>query len=48
VNGRVGITWGRRIELDAYYVEHRSLRLDLQILARTVKQLLTGEGLDPG
>ncbi len=48
VNGRVGISWGERIELDNWYVEHRSLRLDLRILARTVKQVLSGEGLDPG
>lgn len=48
VNGRLGISWGRRIELDCWYVEHRSLRLDLRILARTVRQVATGEGLDPG
>jgi lipopolysaccharide/colanic/teichoic acid biosynthesis glycosyltransferase len=48
VNGRVGISWGQRIELDNWYVEHRSLRLDLRIIGRTVKQVLTGEGLDPG
>ena len=48
INGRVGITWGARIELDNWYVEHRSLRLDLRILARTLKQVVSGEGLDPG
>ena len=48
VNGRLGISWGERIELDNWYVEHRSPRLDLRILARTVKQVLRGEGLDPG
>jgi len=48
VNGRVGISWGERIELDNWYVENRSLGLDLRILARTVKQVLSGEGLDPG
>lgn len=48
VNGRVGISWGERIELDIHYVESRSLRLDLTILARTVGQVLNGEGLDPG
>ena len=47
VNGRVGISWGERIELDTWYVEHRSLRLDLRILAMTARQLLSGEGLDP-
>jgi len=48
INGRVGVSWGERIELDAWYVEHRSLRLDLRILARTVRHVLAGEGLDPG
>lgn len=48
VNGRVGITWGERIELDNHYVENRSPGLDLRILARTVRQVLSGEGLDPG
>jgi len=48
VNGRIGISWGQRIELDNWYVEHRSPRLDLRILARTIRQLVNGEGLDPG
>ena len=48
VNGRIGISWGQRIELDTWYVEHRSLGLDLRILARTVIQVLSGRGLDPG
>ena len=45
VNGRAGIPWEERIELDVWYVEHRSLGLDLRILARTAKLLLTGHGL---
>lgn len=48
VNGRVGITWGERIELDNWYVEHRSARLDLHVLARTIAQVVNGQGLDPG
>ncbi|KAA0274196.1 MAG: sugar transferase, partial [Acidobacteria bacterium] len=47
VNGRVGITWGERIELDNWYVENRSIRLDLRILARTLAQVVSGRGLDP-
>ena len=34
IHGRAGIPWEERIELDVWYVEHRSLRLDLRILAR--------------
>jgi len=45
VNGRASLPWPERIELDVWYVEHRSLRLDLRILARTVKLLATGRGL---
>jgi lipopolysaccharide/colanic/teichoic acid biosynthesis glycosyltransferase len=48
VNGRASLPWAQRIELDLWYVEHRSLRLDLRILARTVAILLRGEGLYKG
>jgi lipopolysaccharide/colanic/teichoic acid biosynthesis glycosyltransferase len=45
VNGRTSLPWPERIELDVWYVEHRSLRLDLEILARTARLLATGRGL---
>ena len=45
VNGRTSLPWPERIELDIWYVENRSLRLDLRILARTVRMLVTGHGL---
>jgi lipopolysaccharide/colanic/teichoic acid biosynthesis glycosyltransferase len=45
INGRTSLPWPERIELDVWYVEHRSLRLDLKILARTVRMLATGHGL---
>ena len=45
VNGRAGIPWEERIELDVWYVEHRSAGLDLRILARTLRLLITGHGL---
>ncbi len=45
VNGRAGIPWEERIELDVWYVDHRSPLLDLRILARTAGRLLTGHGL---
>ena len=45
VNGRAGIPWEERIELDVWYVENRSPWLDARILARTARLLLTGHGL---
>jgi lipopolysaccharide/colanic/teichoic acid biosynthesis glycosyltransferase len=48
VNGRTTLPWAQRIELDLYYIEHRSLALDLKILWRTVAMVLGGAGLYKG
>ncbi len=48
INGRASLPWPERIELDLWYVEHRSLALDLRILARTVGMVLGGEGIYKG
>jgi lipopolysaccharide/colanic/teichoic acid biosynthesis glycosyltransferase len=45
VNGRASLPWSARIELDIWYVEHRSLWLDLRILALTARMVLGGHGL---
>jgi lipopolysaccharide/colanic/teichoic acid biosynthesis glycosyltransferase len=47
VQGRAGIPWEERIELDVWYVDHRSAALDARILARTVWLVLTAQGLAP-
>jgi lipopolysaccharide/colanic/teichoic acid biosynthesis glycosyltransferase len=47
VQGRAGIPWEERIELDLWYVEHRGAALDARILARTAWLVLTGQGLAP-
>jgi lipopolysaccharide/colanic/teichoic acid biosynthesis glycosyltransferase len=47
VQGRAGIPWEERIELDVWYVDRRSVRLDARILAKTVGLLVTGQGLAP-
>ncbi|MCW3029336.1 MAG: sugar transferase [Solirubrobacterales bacterium] len=48
VNGRASLPWSERIELDLYYIEHRSLALDLRILWRTAAMVLGGSGLYKG
>lgn len=48
VNGRASLPWSERIDLDLWYVEHRSTMLDLRILGRTAKMLVTGHGLYRG
>ena len=45
VNGRAGIPWSERIELDVWYVDNRTPALDLRILGRTLRLLVTGHGL---
>jgi lipopolysaccharide/colanic/teichoic acid biosynthesis glycosyltransferase len=47
VQGRAGIPWEQRIELDVHYVDHRGFALDARILAKTVWLLVTGHGLTP-
>jgi lipopolysaccharide/colanic/teichoic acid biosynthesis glycosyltransferase len=42
VNGRAALPWADRIELDVWYVQHRSPLLDLRILARTPLALFRG------
>jgi lipopolysaccharide/colanic/teichoic acid biosynthesis glycosyltransferase len=45
VNGRASISWPERIELDVWYVDHRSPWLDMKILVRTASLLVSGQGL---
>lgn len=48
VHGRASLPWSERIELDLYYIEHRSPALDLRILWRTLTIVLGGRGLYKG
>jgi lipopolysaccharide/colanic/teichoic acid biosynthesis glycosyltransferase len=48
INGRASLPWAERIELDIWYIEHASLRLDLRIIALSVRMALTGHGLYRG
>jgi Undecaprenyl-phosphate galactose phosphotransferase WbaP len=44
VSGRNDTTYERRVELDEYYVRNRSLKLDLEILLKTVSVVLNKDG----
>jgi len=46
VHGRNALTWEKRFELDVWYVDHRSLALDLRILARTIALVLRRQGIN--
>jgi lipopolysaccharide/colanic/teichoic acid biosynthesis glycosyltransferase len=48
VNGRASLPWSERIELDLFYIEHRSRALDVEILRRTVSMVLGGSDLYKG
>jgi lipopolysaccharide/colanic/teichoic acid biosynthesis glycosyltransferase len=48
VNGRASLPWPERIELDIWYLEHASLRLDLRIIALSARMAITGHGLYRG
>jgi len=44
VSGRNRLPYSKRVELDAYYVDNWSLWLDIKILFKTVKTVITAEG----
>ena len=46
VNGRNRLPWPARFELDVWYVDHRSFRLDLRILGMTLWQVLRRQGIN--
>lgn len=45
VNGRNGLTWPEKFDLDVWYVDHVSLGLDLRILWRTVAAVVRPDGI---
>jgi lipopolysaccharide/colanic/teichoic acid biosynthesis glycosyltransferase len=48
VNGRASLPWPERIELDIWYLENATLRLDLRILVLSARMAITGHGLYRG
>jgi|GEM_PF-53209 lipopolysaccharide/colanic/teichoic acid biosynthesis glycosyltransferase/glycosyltransferase involved in cell wall biosynthesis len=49
VNGRNALSWDDKLRLDTWYVDHHSIRLDIEILLKTVLKVLKSEGVSaPG
>jgi len=49
VNGRNALTWDEKLRLDVWYVDHRSVWLDLRILVRTLAVVVKRKGVSqPG
>ena len=46
VNGRNALSWEDKFRLDVWYVDHRSLLLDMKILWLTVRKVLVREGIN--
>jgi lipopolysaccharide/colanic/teichoic acid biosynthesis glycosyltransferase len=47
VNGRNALSWEEKFRMDVWYVDHRSLWLDLRILFATILQVIRREGISP-
>ena len=45
VTGRNNTKWDLRLQLDVYYVKNRTLRLDIQIILKTIKQVFMRDGV---
>jgi lipopolysaccharide/colanic/teichoic acid biosynthesis glycosyltransferase len=48
IHGRASLPWPARIELDVWYVDHQSLRLDISIMLRTVSTIFSRSGTYKG
>lgn len=45
INGRNSLSWEEKFELDVWYVENRSLWLDLKIILATIKKVIRRDGI---
>jgi len=49
ISGRNALSWSERFDMDVWYVEHASLRLDVTLLARTLRSVFDHTGINaPG
>ncbi len=46
VNGRNSLTWDEKFTYDVYYVDHYSFKMDMQIFAKTVANVLRQDGIN--
>ena len=46
VNGRNNVTWDQKLEYDAYYVEHLSFWMDIEVILTTIKNVLGGKDVN--
>jgi len=46
INGRNAISWGKKFELDVWYIENQSFWLDIKILFLTIWKVLKREGIN--
>ncbi len=46
VNGRNSISWAKKFEYDIYYIDHLSLKLDLEIIIKTIAKVVKREGIN--
>ena len=45
INGRNSISWEEKFQYDVWYVDNRSLKLDLIIIFKTISQVIRGKGI---
>ena len=45
INGRNSISWEEKFQYDVWYVDNRSLKLDLIIIFKTIGQVIRGKGI---
>ena len=46
VNGRNAITWEEKFRLDLWYINNRSILIDMKIIFLTARKVIAGEGVD--
>ena len=46
VNGRNALSWEKKFELDVWYVDNRTIWLDLKIIWMTIRKVISRDGID--